>query len=147
MSDRDAFPMDIYDRAHPTHQAWNFKPEGFLVVMLVSSDEAERAMDALQQNGFAPQDMKHYPSEEIVANFEAYLGRLGAKDKVLGAFLDDTEGRDRYVADARDGYSALWIRIPDADRVPRAIRVLADRRYRHARYYGTDGETDLDVTP
>jgi hypothetical protein len=148
MSDRDdAFPMDIYDRQHPTHRAWNFRPQGFLVAMLKDAGEAERAEAALVVAGFAPSDLKRYDAEEIVANFEAYAERLRASDKVLGAFLDDVEGRDRYVSYARDGLSALWARIPDEDRVAKALRVLADFDYRHARYYGDGTQTDLEITP
>jgi hypothetical protein len=148
MSDRDdAFPMDIFDRDHPTHRAWNFRPRGFLVVMLTDAGEAERAEAALAAAGFAPSDLKRYDAEEIVANFAAYLERIGAADKLLGTVLDDVEGRDRYVAYAREGLSALWARIPDEDRVPKALRVLADFDYRHARYYGDGTRTDLEITP
>jgi hypothetical protein len=115
--------------------------------MLANAEEAERAERALAADGIASQDMKRYAGEEIVANYEAYVERLGSADKVLGAFLDDEEGRDRYVADARDGMSALWVRIPDPDRVPSALRALADFDYRHARYYGDETQTDFDLGP
>jgi hypothetical protein len=145
MSEHDeAFPMDIYDREHPTHRAWNFRPTGYLVVML-APEQAERAETALASAGISPRDMKRYADEEIVANFEAYLKRLGAADKVVGVFLDDQEGRDRYVADAREGMSALWVRLPDPDRVPSALRALVDVEYRRARYYGDDSQTDYEV--
>ena len=148
MSDRgEPFPMDIYDREHPTHTAWNFRPRGYLVVLLADAGEAERAEAALVDAGFAPRDLKRYDAGEIVANFEAYAERIGATDKLLGTFLDDVEGRDRYLAYARDGMSALWARIPDEDRVAKALRVLADFDYRHARYYGDGTQTDLEITP
>ena len=90
--------------------------------------------------------MKAYAGEEIVANYEAYAERQGITDKVAGVFLDDVEGRDRYVVYGREGRCALWVRIPDADRVAKALRVLADFDYLHTCDDGDGTETDLEIS-
>jgi hypothetical protein len=40
---------------------------------------------------------------------------------------------------------ALWLRLPDEDRVRKAMLVLADFDYLHGRYYGAKGQTDFRV--
>ncbi len=63
--DETIFPMDIIDR-DPSFHPWNFRPQGYLVVILAELDEAQRAEAALVGNGFAPQDIKLYTGEQIV---------------------------------------------------------------------------------
>jgi hypothetical protein len=40
----------------------------------------------------------------------------------------------------------MWVRIPDEENVPKALRVLADRDYVHTRYYGSGQQTDFNVS-
>ena len=143
--DQAAFPMDIYDRDAAPARPWQFRPQGYLVVIFNDEQTAEVAGAALVDAGFASTDMKRYASEEILANFEAYRARRTTSDKVVGSFRDDAEGRDLYVGYARDGNCALWLRISDEGRVPRALRVLADFPYRHLRHYGENTETDFKL--
>jgi hypothetical protein len=49
---------------------------------------------------------------------------------------DEIRGRELYLGYARDGRSALWLRLPNEEDVSKALRVLADYDYLHARYYG-----------
>jgi hypothetical protein len=51
----NTFPMDITD---PSSRPWNFRPEGYLVVILAGTEEAERAEASLVERGFAPRDIK-----------------------------------------------------------------------------------------
>jgi hypothetical protein len=44
----NTFPMDITD---PSSRPWNFRPEGYLVVILAGAEEAERAETALVAAG------------------------------------------------------------------------------------------------
>jgi hypothetical protein len=59
--------------------------------------------------------------------------------------VDDSEGRELYLDYARQGRSAMWVRIPDEEDVPKALRVLANHDYVHARYYGSEQQTDFKV--
>ena len=51
----NTFPMDITD---PSSRPWHFRPEGYLVVILADTEEAQRAETALVAKGFAPRDIK-----------------------------------------------------------------------------------------
>ena len=56
--------------------------------------------------------------------------------------LDDDDSRALYVSYARDGRAALWLRIPDAADVTKALKILAVDGYVHARHFGPT-TTDL----
>jgi hypothetical protein len=139
------FPMDITER-DPSSRAWKFRPEGYLVVILSDADEARVAEAALVAHGFAPNDVKLYTGEQILANYEVYKGQRDLVNKIVGAVADDAEGRDLYLDYAREDRCALWMRIPNEDLVPKALRALADRNYLHTRYYGVEKHTDYRVS-
>ena len=60
--------------------------------------------------------------------------------------VDDAEGRDLYLAYAREGRSAMWVRVPDESDVRKGLRVLADHDYLHAHYSGTRRQTDFHIS-
>lgn len=141
----NAFPMDFYARdASP--RPWKFRPTGYLVVILSDADEARRAEASLVRHGFAPRDVKLYTGGQILENYEVYVGRRNTTDRVVGSVVDDSEGRELYLAYAREDRCAMWVRIPDEEDVPKALRVLADHDYVHARYYGSGKQTDFKVS-
>jgi hypothetical protein len=144
MNDREnTFPMDI-TAAAPGR--WKFRPTGYLVVILTGTEEAQRAEAALVEARFDPQDIKLYTDKQILENYDAYREERTLTGKVVGTIADDVESRDLYLDYARGGRSALWLRLPDEDDVPKALRVLADCEYLHTRYYGPDKETDFHVS-
>jgi hypothetical protein len=138
----NTFPMDITD---PSSHPWNFKPEGYLVVILAGTEEAERAETALVESGFVPRDIKLYTGKQILDNHEEYMGRRGVTSKVVGSVADDLEGRELYLGYAREDRCALWLRLPDENHVSKALRVLADVNYLHTRYYGSGKQQDFRV--
>jgi hypothetical protein len=135
--------MDITD---PSSRPWNFKPEGYLVVILADTEEAQRPEAALVAAGFAARDVKLYTGEQILDNHKEYMARRGVAGKVVGTVADDLEGRELYLGYAREDRCALWLRLPDEADVPKALRVLADHHYLHTRYYGSEQETDFHVS-
>ena len=142
--DENTFPMDFYvGEASP--RPWKFRPEGHLVVILPDTDEGARSVAALVDAGFAGRDMKLYTDTEILENYKVFSSRRGMTDKVIGSFIDDLEGRELYLAYARQGACALWVRLPDEATVPKALRVLADCQYTHARYYGFGKQEDFRI--
>ena len=143
--DETIFPMDIFD-GDPSFRPWNFRPQGFLAVILASLEEARRAEMALVQNGFAPEDIKLYTGEQILETHDVYTQRRSIASKALGAFGEDLEGRDLYLSYAREGRCAIWVRIPDEGNVPKALRTLADCDYVHARYYGDQSRHDFHIS-
>ena len=144
MSDSDnAFPMDGTD---PSSRPWKFRPEGYLVMILASSEEAHRAETALVAQGFATRDIKLYTGKQILDIQEEYINRRGITSKVVSPLIEDVEGRELYLGYARDDRCAIWMRIPNEREVPKALRVLADYNYLHSRYYGSRQQTDYHVS-
>lgn len=139
----NTFPMDVTD---PSSRPWRFRPQGYLVMILAGTEEAQRAEAALVEQGFAPEDVKLYTGEQILANHEQYLERRGVTSKVVGFMVDDVEGRELYLGYARENRCAMWVRIPDEGDVPKALRLLADHDYLHTRYYGSEQQTDFHVS-
>lgn len=143
--DDTGFPMDVTED-HPSTRPWNFPPEGYLVVILADPDEGQRAETELVRKGFSPRDIKRYTGDEILKSDESYRRRRTVVSKAFGAVGDDVEGRNLYLAYGREGRCAMWVRLPDQDNVPKALRVLADFDCLHVRYYGHREQHDFDVT-
>jgi hypothetical protein len=143
--DANTFPLDFYVD-DPSPRPWKFRPEGYLVVILSDVEEARRAEDVLVTTGFAQRNIKVYAGKQILENYEVYVSRRTVTDKVVGSIVDDSEGRELYLEYAREDRSALWLRMPDEDDARKALRVLADRNYLHARYYGAEKQTDFHVS-
>ena len=143
--EENTFPMDIYqDDVAP--RPWELRPEGYLVVMLADAEIAARAEASLVAMGFATRDIKLYPGEQILATYEAYSERQKASGKLASWIADDKVGRELYLDYAREGRCALWLRLPDEDKAPMALRALADFEYLHARHYGDDKQTDFHIS-
>lgn len=144
-SDELTFPMDVTDE-DPSSLPWNFRPEGYLVVIVAGIEDAGRAESALTQAGFEPRDIKLYTGKQILENQAVYIGRRSAMTKLVAAVAEDWEGRELYLANAREGRCAMWVRIPDEGRVPKALRVLADFDCLYARYYGMNEQHDFHIS-
>jgi hypothetical protein len=138
------FPMDVTDPSRP----WKFKPRGYLVVILTGISEARRALSALVEAGFGHRDIKVYSSEQTLENDAVNRRRRTVARRLLGPVTEEDElsGRELYLGHAREGRSALWLRLPNEDDVSKALRVLADYDYLHARYYGFNTMEDFVVS-
>jgi hypothetical protein len=143
--DETTFPMDVTDE-DPSSLPWNFRPEGYLVVIVAGIEEAIRAETALAEAAFEPRDIKPYTGKQILENQAVYIGRRSVMTKLVAAVAEDWEGRELYLAYAREDRCAMWVRIRDEDRVPKALRVLADFDCLHARYYGDDEQHDFHIS-
>ncbi|HJS27959.1 MAG TPA: hypothetical protein VJ913_12620 [Actinomycetota bacterium] len=139
------FPMDVTEE-DPSSRPWNYKPEGYLVVIIADIDEARRAETALAQTGFEPKDIKLYTGKQILENQAVYIGRRSVMTKLVAAVAEDVEGRELYLAYARDDRCAMWVRLSDEGRVPKALRVLADFDCLRARYYGENKQHDFHIS-
>ena len=137
----NTFPMDGTD---PSSRPWKFRPNGYLVVILASSEEAHRAEAALVAQGFATRAVKLYTGEQILEIQADYMSRRGVMSKAVSPLIEDIEGRELYLAYAREDRAAIWVRIPDEHEVRKALRILADHDCLHTRYYGRQ-QTDYHV--
>ena len=140
MKDAASWPMDIEQLLSPV-----FRAEGFFVAILPDTSEGQETAAALEESGVSGNDLKLYTSDDIAGIHEQYVERRSVVAKVVGAMMDDDAGRDLYLGYAEEGRSALWARLPDKTDVPKVLRVLADREYLHARYYGEDGVQDFHL--
>ena len=143
--DETTFPMDVTEE-DPSSRPWNFRPEGYLVVIIADLEEARRAEMALVQAGFAPKDIKLYTGKQILENQAVYIARRSVMTKLVAAVAEDVEGRELYLAYAREDRCAMWMRLRDDDVAPRALRVLADFDCVHARYYGDGEQHDFHIS-
>ena len=139
-----AFPMDVTDSSRP----WKFTPRGYLVVILTGISEARRALSALVESGFGHRDIRVYSGEETLENDAINRRRRTVARRLFGPVTDEDElaGRELYLGYAREGRSALWLRLPNEEDVSKALRVLADHHYLHARYYGFNTTEDFVVS-
>ena len=141
MNDDEAiWPMD------PSLSPLVFRPQGYLVAILADSEEGERAKATLTSAGYETGDVMLYSGEEILANHELYIERRSVGGRIVGAVTDDTEGREMYLGYAREGRCALWVRVPDEDDVPGALRALAKHELFHTRYYGDQRQDDIHIS-
>jgi hypothetical protein len=85
----NTFPMDITD---PSSRPRNFRPEGYLVVILAGTEEAERAEAALVEGGFAHETSTSTPASRSWTTTRRTWGRRGVTSKVVGSAADDVEG-------------------------------------------------------
>jgi hypothetical protein len=144
--DETTFPMDVTDE-DPSSRPWNFRPRGYLVEIIADIREGRRAEAALAEAGFAPKDIKLYTGRQILDNQVVYTRRRSAMTKLVAwIFAEDVEGRELYLAYAREDRCAMWVRILDEGRVAKALRVLADFDCLHARYYGHDEQHDFHIS-
>ena len=138
--------MDVTEE-DPSSLPWNYRPEGYLVEIIADIREGRRAEAALTEAGFAAGDIKLYTGKQVLDNQAEYIRRRSVLTKLLTAIVaEDVEGRELYLAYAREDRCAMWVRILDEGRVPDALRVLADFNCLHARYYGHDEQHDFHIS-
>jgi hypothetical protein len=122
-----------------------FNPQGFLVAILNDADQAEQARATLAEAGFSDRDLRVYTSQQILDSWERFQAERSIAQRVVGAVTDDPETIELYFGYARQGRSALWVRVPDEADADRAIRCLADHQVLHFRHYGHDSQQDLHI--
>jgi len=122
-----------------------FNPQGFLVAILEDADQAEQARAALADAGFADRDLRVYSSKQILDSWERFQAERSLAQRVVGAVTDDPDTIERYFGYAREGRSALWVRVPDEDDANRAVRSLADHQVLHFRHYGHGSQQDIHL--
>jgi hypothetical protein len=122
-----------------------FNPQGFLVAILNDADQAEQAKATLAEAGFAETDLRVYTSQQILESWERFQAERSLAQRVVGAVTDDPDTIELYFGYARQGRSALWVRVPDDADADRAVRCLADHQVLHFRHYGHDSQLDLHI--
>src|SRR5829696_6841698 len=122
-----------------------FNPQGFLVAILQDNDQAEQAKATLADAGFADGDLRVYTSQQILDSWERFQAERSLAQRVAGAVTDDPDTLEQYFGSARQGRSALWVRVPDEADAKRAVRALADHQVLHIRHYGHNHQQDIHI--
>ena len=123
---------------------WYLTATGYLVVLFSDLEEAERARRGLVEAEVSEQDLRLYPSEEILDILARLQKERSILARAVAALAADASARQRFLDNARTGGAALWLVAPTRDRADQLVGLLADYGYRSLRYYGEDGVTDLE---
>ena len=121
---------------------WIFSPKGFLVVILVDAGGAERARDELVRHGFATDDLRVYTCKQILDNHADHRAQRGVAKRFVRAATTDPEVTKLYYDYARDGRSALWVRVTERAKASKGMAALADHDVLHFHYYDISGDQE-----
>jgi hypothetical protein len=100
----NAFPMDITDSSS---RPWNFRPEGYLVVILAGTEEAERAKASTHCEGVRPSRHQALRRQADPGQPRGVHEAPGCHEQAVGSVADDVEGRELYLGYAREDRCAL----------------------------------------
>src|SRR5215211_8216544 len=139
------WPTGMSDDPSARERPLFFNPQGFLVAILEDAGQAEQAKATLAEAGFAETNLRVYTSSQILDSWERFQAERSLAQRVAGAVTDDPDPIEQYFGYARQGRSALWVRVPDEVDADRAVRALADHQVLHIRYYGRDRQDDIHI--
>jgi hypothetical protein len=105
-------------------------------------------LSALVEGGFGLRDAKVYSGEQTLENDAVNRRRRTVARRLFGPVTDENElrGRELYLGYAREGRSAVWLRLPNEEDISKALRLLADYDYLHARFYGFNTTEDFVIS-
>jgi hypothetical protein len=97
-----------------------FSPTGYVVMAFTNDGNAERARQALLENGFSVEDVTHYGNKEVTAEFEK--SEQHATDPVqIG---QDVAKVDQYLALAKEGSGFLVVHAPEDETAKSAVEIV-----------------------
>ncbi len=122
-----------------------YYPTGYVVAILPDDDTARQASEALTAAGFAADDVRVHPGQEVVGRHEQFLKDRSLAQRVLAAIhSDEREALDEYIEEAREGSAFVTVHAPREDRVRQAHAVLADQGAYGMRHYDRTALHELD---
>ena len=141
------WPWGMTDRdPDPASRPWVFKPEGFLVVVLADTAEAERADAALGEAGFPDGHRRIYTGAQVMDERQRFVAQQGAGRRLVEKLTIDTDVLQLFIDYAESGRAFLWVRVPQRADANRAIRALGGHQVLHYRYYGDSSVEDIHVS-
>ena len=84
-------------------------------------------------------------AKQVLDSWERFQAERSLAQRVAGAVTDDPDTIELYFGYARDGCSAVWVRVSEEADADRAVRCLADHQVLHFRHYGHDSQQDLHI--
>jgi hypothetical protein len=130
--------------AEGTLRPWYITATGYLVVLFGDPEEARRAHRGLLEREVPADEVRLYESEELLRNMSRLQKERSLLARAVAALSADPPARERFLANARSGGSAMWLIAPTRERAKKLVGLLADYGYSSLRYYGEDGVADLE---
>ena len=127
-----------------TVRPWYLTATGYLVVLFGDPEEARRAHRGLLEGEVPAGEVRLYESEELLSNLSRLQKERSLLARAVAALSADPPARQRFLANAQAGGSAMWLVAPTRERAKRLVGLLADYGYSSLRYYGDDGVADLE---
>lgn len=116
------------------------------VIALISADDAQKTMTALQQAGFAGDKVRHWTSQQMLGMMadKEYQGGLKAIFRNIQRDLTDDDGAlNVYEQGAKYGQDVLAVYAPNEEARQAAHQLLSANLANHIKYYGAFAVTDL----
>ena len=144
-SERQADPMEHMGVFAQLLGAWY--PKDYVVAVIEDLDEAERAAEELRRAGFPAEDVRLFPSEQVVEGLRLaeaqrnLLQRIGAA--IQREVTEEGAANKDYNEDARAGRHLVTVMAVEPEEIERARQVLVARGARRIMHYKKYTITDL----
>ena len=131
----------------PTPGDMTQRPD-WLVAVINEPTEAERAVQALYQAGFAQDDVTLSHGPDAVDQMQergqqkSLLGKLA--DGITKAVSDSGTYEEDYADEAHAGHSTVHVHTSDPEEVEKARQILVAHNAHHIRHMGRWNTTTLD---
>ena len=122
-------------------------PKDHVVAIIDSMNEAEQAVQALQQAGYSADDIHLYSSQDFIHSFESTQQHASGFAKALHTFQgssDEGFAGNMYLDEAHRGNSILSVRVPKEDHAEHVSDILKKHHAHLIKYFGTWAVTDLN---
>lgn len=110
--------------------------------------QAEQAVAALRDAGFAPDDVRLVPGREVLGTELLYKDTKGVLARIAGLFPSEEHAAvEEYVEEAERGALFVVVKAPEQEQRSLATGLLAAHGGHAMRYYGENTITDLSSAP
>ena len=130
---KDAFPTSSFPKDH-------------VVAVLNTVEEADQAVQALQQAGYSADGIHLFHSQDFVNSIETTQQHASGLAKLLHTFQgssDEGFAGDMYTEEAHRGHNVLAVHEPKSDQTERIRDILVKYHAHLIKYFGTCAVTDL----
>ncbi len=127
----------------PPTEFETFYPKGHIFFAAEDHAQAEAAIKALQDAGFASKDVQIFEPDYVIRVASELEGRRGLLGRLGLAFGDDQYFADQFLDLARQGHPLVAVNVPNQEDASRAAAVLRTQGIHAGSYYGRWTITDL----
>lgn len=117
--------------------AWGtFYPKGYVIAVIDDGGQAEAAATALQQSGFAQDDVRVLTGEAVLNHHAEYLAQQTRLERVVAVFVDaEKRAQEEYLQEAQLGNYLVIVHAPERAEAIRALMVLTAHGAHAVRHY------------